>query len=122
MFVTVGEYLQARSFLRRTRDRGFSLGVESLLMTGRRQGDRCIPASPKQLERSIDFTDVNEAAHAQLEPPEAFAVRSQGDIAFGSSCQVAVVRGRQFLARHSLEIEHVDGFVGRRDHFIRLWY
>ena len=105
--------LQMAAGFRRAGDGELALGMEELVASRRRNDDRRAPPAAEELAAHVDLGDVVEAARAQLELQEALAIGTQRDLVVDARGHVAEMRRGHGLARHRLEIEHVDR-LGRR--------
>src|SRR5437879_12599377 len=111
--------LQMAAGFRRAGDGELALGMEELVAPRRRDDDRRAPPAAEELAAHVDLGDVVEAARAQLELQEALAIGAQRHLVVDARGHVAEMRRRHGLARHRLELEHVDRLGRRLDEILR---
>lgn len=96
---------------RRTRRRYLTVSMERLLAAHGREHDRRLPSGAEQLRRCVDAADVDEAARPNLKLGEPGSIRLERRVVVDAGRQIAVVSGRQDLARDRLEVEDVQGII-----------
>ena len=95
-------------------DGDFTFRVERFLTPGGRDDDRCVPLGSHQLDGRVDVAYVDETPHSELKLLEAFSIGTHGTIVVGTGGEIAVMRDRERLLGHLVEIENVDRVFGIR--------
>src|SRR5262249_15001277 len=93
----------------------FTVLVEGLLSADRRDDDRGVISHAQNIGRHVDLADVDEPTRPQLEFQEPLAIGAKRHLVIDPGGHVAEMRGRNVLPADRLEIEHVDGLLGRFD-------
>src|SRR5713226_248861 len=103
---------------RRFRCGDLAFRMKSALAANRGNNDRCFPFHAKDLRRCIESVDIDEAARPNLKPGEGGVIRAKRDIVINTRCHVCPMRRRKLLPRERLEIENVNGLLGRGDELL----
>src|SRR5712692_2452386 len=103
---------------RRFRCGDLAFRMKSALAANRGNNDRGFPFHAKDLRRCIESVDIYEAPRPNLKLGESGVIRMKGDIVIDARCHVCPMRRWKLLPRERLEIENVNGLLGRRNELL----
>src|ERR1700730_2873396 len=102
----------------RLRGRDLTVRMKCALTAHRSNNDRGFPFHTKDFRRCIDTVDIDEPARPDLKPRESGVIRTKRNVVINSGCHVCPMRRRKLLTRKRLEIENVNGLLGRRQELL----
>ena len=110
--------LQVVARLGAARGGNLTLVVERPLPPNRRQHDGGSVPHAQDVDAGVGLAHVDEAARAELEFQEAFAVGAQRRLVIDAGGHIAEMCRRHVLAAYRLEVEDVDRILGRCDQLV----
>src|SRR5580692_458370 len=111
------EKLQSATRFRCPCDGQFAVGKERLFAPCRAQEDRAVVGSTEQIDTHVDLGGVAQAARAQLDVLEPFAIGAERGVVVDAACHVSPMTGLDLAASGLLEIEDVEGLGWASDDF-----